>query len=187
MHAIAETSTAACNSEAGPFLSSRRGPRKSFSVGRDKGVYALFLREGAHLEGVEPGAGGLLYIGMAAGAGGLKTRCHFDASTRNHSPRKSLAVLLMDELRLEPILVPKPNSADTWSLERTTEQRLSAWMHANLEVAYELCDDPASRESELIAQLVPPLNLSKCAQSEAHALISAARSRVMAELAASRA
>jgi hypothetical protein len=56
-------------------------------------VYALFLRSGASVPGLEPGREGLLHIGLAAGAKGLKGRCHFNARTSNRSPRMSLAVL----------------------------------------------------------------------------------------------
>ena len=62
------------------------------------GVYVLFLRKGSALPGMELGEQELLYIGLAANRKGLEGRCHFNARTRNHSPRKSLAVLLIDVL-----------------------------------------------------------------------------------------
>lgn len=164
----------------------RRGPRASFVLGCEHGVYALYLREGADLPGITPGDGGLIYIGLAANRKGLKGRCHFNARTRNHSPRKSLAVLLMDELALKPVLVPKPNSPDTWGLEASSEARLSAWMHDNLELAIELCDDPDARETELVTLYAPPLNLTKCLQTAEHQRIAEARSNVLATLSASK-
>lgn len=160
----------------------RRGPRTSFSLGAEIGVYALFLREGAGLPGVEPSANGLIYIGLAANRIGLRGRCHFDARTRNHSPRKSLAVLLMEELSLTPVLITKPNSSDTWGLDGPSDARLSAWMHDNLELAIEVCPDPDDRETELVGRYAPPLNLKKCAQTSQHRRISQARADVMAEL-----
>src|SRR6185369_16644738 len=57
------------------------------------------------------------------------------AKDANHSPRKSLAVLLMEELSLSPMLITKPNSSDTWGLDGPSDARLSAWMHANLQLA----------------------------------------------------
>jgi hypothetical protein len=150
----------------------RRGPRSSFKLGHEAGVYALFLRPGAELPGIETPAQRLLYVGLAANRTGLKGRCHFDARTRNHSPRKSLAVLLMDELNLTPVLVPKPNSPDTWGLDAASDARLSEWMHRNLELAIELCDDPDARETELVGRYAPPLNLTKCAQTAQHRQIS---------------
>ena len=160
----------------------RRGLRSSFALGTEIGVYALFLRDGAVLPGVESGANGLIYIGLAANRNGLRVRCHFDARTRNHSPRKSLAVLLLEELSLTPVLITKPNSSDTWGLDAPSDARLSAWMHANLELAIEVCPDPDGRETELVGRYAPPLNLTKCAQTEQHRRISQARASVMAEL-----
>lgn len=160
----------------------RRGPRSSFSLGAEAGVYALFVRDGAVLPGVEPGTNGLIYIGLAANRNGLRGRCHFDARTRNHSPRKSLAVLLMEELSLTPVLIPKPNSFDTWGLDGPSDARLSAWMHANLELAIEVCPDPDDRETELVGRYAPPLNLTKCMQTEQHRRISRGRATVMAGL-----
>lgn len=163
-----------------PLETWRRGPRSSFVLGPEHGVYALFLRGGSKLPQIVPGPSGLIYIGLAANRQGLKGRCHFDAKTRNHSPRKSLAALLMEELRLVPILIPKPNAADTWGLDAASEARLSTWMHDNLDLAVELCADPDARETELVARHAPPLNLNKCIQTDQHRMISEKRSRTQA-------
>lgn len=160
----------------------RRGPRSSFALGAESGVYALFLRDGAVLPDIEPGPNGLIYIGLAANRNGLSGRCHFNARTRNHSPRKSLAVLLMEKLSLTPVLITKPSSSDTWGLDMSSEARLTAWMHTNLDLAIEVCPDPNSRESELIERYAPPLNLTKCVQTARHRRISQARAIIMAEL-----
>ena len=159
-----------------------RGPRSQFSLGPEHGLYALFLRKGATLNGIAAANSGLLYIGLAANRQGLKGRCHFNATTRNHSPRKSLAVLLMGELTLEPILVVKPNARNTWGLTPGSEQQLTAWMHENLEVAIFPCPTPEPLETNLIGRFAPPLNLAKCAQTADHRRISAARSAVLAKL-----
>lgn len=163
-------------------LTWHRGPRSQFNLGHDHGLYALFLRNGAELKGITPGEEGLLYIGLAANRKGLKGRCHFNASTRNHSPRKSLAVLLMEKLTLEPVLVVKPASRNTWSLAPASEQRLTAWMLENLELATYHCSYPEPLETELIGRFAPPLNLAKCLQSAQHQRISAARADVLARL-----
>jgi len=160
----------------------RRGPRSSFVLGHDVGVYALFLRKGSTLPGIEPGEHGLLYIGLATNRKGLLGRCHFNARTRNHSPRKSLAVLLMEKLDLTPTLISKPNSANTWGLDIPSDARLSGWMHDNLDLAIEICPDPDGRETELVSRYAPPLNLTKCVQTAQHRTISDARANVMARL-----
>jgi hypothetical protein len=154
-----------------------RGPRASFTLGTDKGVYALFLSEGAVLPELEVGEGGLLYIGLAAGERGFEGRDHFDARTANHSPRKSLAVLLMKELELKPTLVPKRNGRDTWGLDRPSDERLTKWMHSHLELALEIGQDPKGRETELVRAHAPPLNLTICDQQPQHQSISAAEAR----------
>jgi len=159
-----------------------RGPRTSFTLGTEIGVYALFLRDGAVLPGTERSANGLIYIGLAANRNGLRGRCHFDARTRNHSPRKSLAVLLREQLSLTPVLITKPNSSDTWGLDGPSDARLTAWMHASLELAIEVCPDPDGRETELVSRHAPPLNLTKCVQTEQHRGILLARAAVMTEL-----
>lgn len=164
------------------LLDWHRAPRAQFNLGCDHGLYALFLRRGAELHGITPGEDGLLYIGLAANSKGLKGRCHFNASTRNHSPRKSLAVLLMETLALEPVLVVKPASRNTWSLAPASERRLTAWMHENLELAIFPCANPEPLETELIGRFAPPLNLAKCAQSVEHRRISAARAIVLSQL-----
>ena len=156
-----------------------RGPREAVKLDCDPGVYALFLRKSSRLPGLDVQGGALLYIGRATGARGLLGRCHFEGKTQNHSPRKSLAVLLRAELGLVPVHVRKPNSSDTWGLDKSSEYRLRAWMYQHLDLAIEVCNDPATREAKLISRYAPPLNLNKCPQSEQHQAISMARRAVM--------
>lgn len=94
-------------------------------------------------------------------------------------------MLLADELQLVPSLITKPNSADTWGLERASEEKLSTWMRCHLELAVDTCADPVDRETDLIARYAPPLNLTKCPQSELHLRISSLRSEMMARLSGS--
>lgn len=155
-----------------------RAPRRDHDLDRGVGVYALFLNPGSALPGIEPPAGDLLYIGKACGAGGFLQRCHFLGTTRNHSPRKSLAVLLMEVLSLVPVRVDKPRAPHTWTLDEPSEARLTSWMYSNLALALEHGDDPDGRESELVARYAPPLNLAKCCQSEQHQHIALARKAV---------
>jgi hypothetical protein len=123
-----------------------------------------------------------IYIGSAVGRGGLAGRCHFDARTANHSPRKSLAVLLRQQLGLRAVLVPKPNSPDTWGLEDVSEAKLSNWMHHELAVAFTVCENPREKEAAMIRDNAPPLNLLGCAQTHLHVEIRMARRRVMDDL-----
>ncbi|MCL6250842.1 hypothetical protein M3P36_07280 [Altererythrobacter sp. KTW20L] len=55
-------------------------------------------------------------------------------------------------------------------------------MHANLELSVELCEDPDARETELVNQFAPPLNLTKCEQTPQHRMIADARRVIFAKL-----
>jgi hypothetical protein len=163
------------------LLTARRGRRDSFVLGSEAGVYALFLRPGAELA-VTAGEDGLLYIGMAQNKDGLKGRCHFNARTVNHSPRKSLAALLQAPLGLQPILVPKPSGRATWGLSSDSDATLTTWMHDNLQLAVTASPSPAVEEARLIARYAPPLNLKGCVQTAQHERIAAARAAIFAAL-----
>lgn len=110
--------------------------RRRFALPRLPGVYGLYVqRETAlsikGLSKLQP-----IYIGSASGRGGLAGRCHFNARTANHSPRKSLAVLQMQSLRLRPVLVSKPNSPPTWGLDPASDATLTEWMHSELAMGW---------------------------------------------------
>lgn len=148
-----------------------RAERSKFNLGTESGLYALFLRPGVRLSKIEPGEAGLIYIGKASGAKGLKGRCHFTAKTRNHSPRKSLAFLLQEMLSLTPELVKKLNSSPTWTLETQSEARLTDWMIDNLLLAIVHEEQPEPTERLLLQKYSPPLNLTGCLQSSTHKAI----------------
>lgn len=150
--------------------------RTAIDVPCTSGVYALFLRNLAPSFPSPVAAGDLLYIGRATNLG---RRCHFSGSTHNHSPRKSLAVILMAELGLKPVLVRKGSSRATWGLDHQSEQRLSGWMHANLHVAFQTCVDFVQREKELIAHYQPPLNLLQCNATTERTALGLARRAVL--------
>jgi hypothetical protein len=125
------------------------------------GVYALFLREISSLPNIIPLEGGLIYIGRGRS---LVNRCHFNGRTERHSPRRSLAALLWQELLLEPEL----RSNGNYGLSKSSEIRLDAWMRENLLMAFDTLDDFEVVEDVLIKQFAPPLNLKQCAQSAQH-------------------
>ena len=155
------------------------GPRASFKLNQSHGVYVLYLRKGSRLPGIVPGENGLLYIGKAAGKRGFEGRCHFNGATASHSPRRSLAALLIDELSLVPKTVNHPDGEfKSWKLTLASEKALDAWMHKNLLVSIEPRDDAALYEQELIWAHCPPLNLRDCPQSEQHEQVSKARRKV---------
>lgn len=125
------------------------------------GVYALFLHEDVTIPDVRPGESGLIYVGLGQGARGLAARCHFKGKTAGHSPRRSLAALLADQLGLRPIFIRKPSGATTFKLDKASEYLLDQWMESSLSVAFQLNDEPGEHERALIRRWEPPLNCDK--------------------------
>lgn len=141
-----------------------RKPRNELALPRTSGVYALFLRENSSLPDLVPLDGGLIYLGLGKS---LSSRCHFSGKTEGHSPRRSLAALLWRQLELEPELGVNGN----YKLSKPSEQRLDGWMHENLLMAFDTFDDFEAVEDILIRRFAPPLNLTKCRQSEQHKVL----------------
>jgi hypothetical protein len=146
--------------------------RNEMTLPSASGVYALFLRENSSLPEVVPLEGGLIYIGLGSS---LAKRCHFNGSTEGHSPRRSLAALLWQELGLEPELLANGN----YKLSKSSEKRLDAWMHENLLMAFDTFDDFEAVEDVLIRRLAPPLNLTKCAQTQRHRAVKQRRKAML--------
>lgn len=138
-----------------------RATNKKMLYPHTAGVYALFLNEGATIPGVRPGEFGLVYVGLGQGTRGLAARCHFKGKTAGHSPRRSLAALLADELGLRPVFIRKPSGATTFKLDKASEPLLDHWMEANLCVALQPYDNPGEYERELVRGWEPPLNCDK--------------------------
>lgn len=138
-----------------------RKPRIELTLPRTSGVYALFLRENSSLSNISPLEEGLIYIGLGRN---LANRCHFRGRTEGHSPRRSLAALLWQELDLTPELAPNGN----YKLCKSSESRLDAWMHDNILMAFNAFDNFEDVEDDLIRRFAPPLNLTKCMQSQQH-------------------
>lgn len=156
-----------------------RQPRAKTILPDRAGVYALFLKGGSSLPGIAPLAEGLIYIGRAQH---LVRRCHFRGKTEGHSPRRSLAALLWHPLGLAPELGANGNC----KLDQPSERRLDDWMHANLLLALQVCDDFARLEGILIRRFSPPLNLTKCAQSAQHTALKNLRATMRASAMANR-
>ena len=55
-----------------------------------------------------------------------------------------------------------------YKLSKSSEKLLDVWMHQNLLMAFDTFDDFEAVEDVLIKRLAPPLNLTKCTQSEQH-------------------
>ena len=136
-----------------------RAPRREWQLPKEHGIYALFLRPDRKIA-VLPEISELVYVGKAENREGLAGRCHFSGRTLNHSPRKSLAGLLCREIELTPeLFISGKKRSRNWGLEKTSDARLSDWMHENLDLALYPCAEARAVEARLIARYQPPLNI----------------------------
>lgn len=129
---------------------------------RGRGVYLFCLRERHALPGIEVGAEGVVYVGMTEKS--LLIRNHFlHAHSGGSTLRRSLGALLREELKLEPIRRDsKPENASKFRFTDDGEIRLTEWMKTSLLAAQtEIFGNVRSRETALIREWEPPLNLTK--------------------------
>ena len=93
----------------------------------------------------------LLYLGRAGNLRGRILRNHLRRSG-NSTLRRTLAGLLVSE-----------GYRTTWTdrvvLIPEDEQRLTAWMHANLRLTWAEDPEPVAVEADLVRRLHPPLNV----------------------------
>ena len=142
---------------------------------KGKGVYLFCLRECHALPDIEVGAHGVVYVGMTEKS--LLVRNHFlHAHSGGSTLRRSLGALLRETLKLEPIRRDaKPENASKFRFADDGEARLTEWMKANLLAAQtEISGDVRSKETALIQEWEPPLNLTKWINPQ-KALVSAKR------------
>jgi hypothetical protein len=128
------------------------------------GVYAFSLINLGNLCSIRVGSTGLLYVGMTESS--LEVRNHFSHDDSSFSTfRRSLGAILKRELTLSAIHRGKGKSSKDFTNYRfagTGEKQLTQWMEENLEYSYEVVRmGVRSRESQLIAEMKPPLNLTK--------------------------
>lgn len=114
-----------------------------------------------------------LYVGKAEDS--LVTRdlhTHFaSGKTGQSSPRRSLAALLVDDLKLVAMprrpADPEPDKWTHYALEPDGDDRLTDWMLRHLRLAAWTCDRPVALgklERLVMAEVQPPLNLTGVVQ-----------------------
>lgn len=158
-----------------------RWPAGELEELKGQGVYAVFLREGGDLPGIEPGAHRALYVGMSGK--GLNGRDHVGYQHSGSSTlRRSLGALLRERLGLQPVARDsKIENATKFRFTDEGEASLTAWMTEHL-LASQVEIDPADvsmTEKALISELRPPLNLTNLGRwiNQQKAFVSAARER----------
>lgn len=72
--------------------------------------------------------------------------------------RRSLAALLVDELRLLPGITVDPRCRTKFRSAPPAEQRLTNWMTKHLQMTWMLHPMPKDFEEDIIKRLTPPLN-----------------------------
>jgi hypothetical protein len=143
-------------------------------LGRASGVYAWWAGPSVlpDLHGpVNPNVPSLrmLYLGRATTLRGRILRNHLRRSG-NSTLRRTLAGLLVSE-----------GYRTTWTdrvvLVPEDETRLTAWMHANLQLTWAQDAEPGSIEATLVRRLHPPLNVSGVDPGDVQAAVIAAKDR----------
>ena len=147
-----------------------RAPRNTFQLTATAGVYAIFLKPGVAVPGITLGEERVIYVGRTEAGSGFKGRDHFRMPFPSSTVRQSLAVLLLDDLKLAAIPYRR-----SWKLDGGSDTRLKVWMNDHLLLAIEPRDDAPLYEQRMIWAHQPPLNLKDCPQTTAHEKISALR------------
>lgn len=99
-----------------------------------------------------------LYIGIARTTLAERAgRMHLE-KTRMSTIRRSLAALLVDELRLLRGVAVDPRRRTKFSLAPAEEQRLTDWMVTHLQATWVLHPMPKDVEKDIIERVMPPLN-----------------------------
>jgi hypothetical protein len=138
------------------------------------GVYMFRLVGVRDIGPIHIGPAGLLYVGMTESS--LEVRNHFSHEDSSFSSlRRSLGAILKQELRLCAVHRGQGQSSKDFTHYRfagTGEQQLTQWMERNLEYSYEVVSvGVRSKESRLIAEMTPPLNLTKWPNPQRKALM----------------
>jgi hypothetical protein len=149
-------------------------PVSELEAPSEPGVYAFFLVPGAGVPGTAHPADRPLYVGISSNLAQREFDTHFAAGKSGFSTlRRSLGALLIDQLDLNPR--PRGTGASdsnyrNYRFDDEGEERLSAWMVANLQVAVQPVSNPKSIEKDLVALACPPLNLTHWANPDAPAI-----------------
>ena len=128
------------------------------------GVYALFL-PGESLGGFPVGAGGLVYVGTSTNLAQREFDTHFSPRGTGFSTvRRSFGAILKSELRLKAKARGRGLTRQDllcYVFDSSGEERLTRWMHQNVEVAVYPTTEHRAAENKLIPFAEPLLNLTK--------------------------
>lgn len=142
------------------LLASERQPLEALTQVDEFGIYAWWaMRPLTWPAGFPPvGVDLPLYIGIAKDET-LARRAKFHlTNTRGSILRRKIAALWDDELQVRDAIIPDVRQAAKFRLPPPEEERMSAWMRANLRVTWVGMPLPGALEQVLVPELLPPLN-----------------------------
>lgn len=128
------------------------------------GVYAWFLTASDYPAQLATLPQSPIYVGISNDLSRRELEDHFEAKSSGFSTlRRSLGALLKQDLEL--VAMPRSAGASVTNMRNYRfnpdgEKRLSAWMRNSLVVGFCQVNNPVEMESQLIALLCPPLNLT---------------------------
>jgi hypothetical protein len=154
----------------------RSGVRvEELSAPSTPGVCAYFLSDSGALSPFVPRRDGLVYVGTSSDLARRELQNHFNSDSTGFSTlRRSLGAILKRQLRLSAI--PRgagrsESNVRNYRFRADEEDRLTEWMHSNLQVAVCPHPNPEPLERELILRLKPLLNLSGWANPDRGAIM----------------
>lgn len=130
------------------------------------GVYAWFMRCDGRLGPFDVASDTPIYIGRTMDLAERALRNHFKSGSTGWSTlRRTLGAIMKDELAL--VAIPRSPSRSESNLRHyrfdpVGEAALTAWMRSNLDTGVCATSDPEKAEQELLAWVVPMLNLQDC-------------------------
>jgi hypothetical protein len=126
----------------------------------------------------------LLYVGIApsraSSSATLRSRVlgqHVGGNLASSTFRRSLAALLWEQQGWRPVTTPGGKIA----FAREDNAALTRWQEQHLRLAWCVVFEPWTREGELIAEMLPPLNLAENGGHPFYRTMSAARARLMTQ------
>lgn len=144
-------------------LRETRAPLHVLYVTSGPGVYAFFLRDFSALEPFASGRDGIVYVGQSSDLAQREFESHLDSDGTGFSTlRRSLGGILKHRLNLFAIPRSPGRSESNVRCYRFTkdgEDRLTDWMHQNLELGVCTVGNPKALEADLISRMQPLLNL----------------------------
>ena len=148
-------------------LRKTRSPIPSLRLPRRSGIYAIYLKEGSSLEGINIEHDKPIYIGSTSNLAERALEHHLNSDSTGFSTvRRTIGAMMKSEFQLRAIprrSGPANSNFVNYKFFPAGENLLTRWMQENIEIGFcpifEL-DDCKIIEKELIKTFHPALNLT---------------------------